>query len=223
MIVSNSAANIHHRPLPILVLVGPFARNHDNTYYLCGMNKDCPEIITIKAEIEASLERRIKTPPDFDFLSGAIWERVHEYISPTTLKRTWGYVGGSQTIRNSTLNILARFAGHREWDDFLTILNETSTENSAFATSHTIDARKLAVGACVEVAWQPNRHCVFRHLGGCRFEVEKSENSKLKPGDTFEAVFFIQDEPLYLDNLHQGAKKPTSYLCGNKKGLTMVK
>lgn len=164
----------------------------------------------------------MKTPSDFDFLSGAIYERTREYISPTTLKRTWGYIDGVNTIRNSTLNILAKFAGHKDWDYFVAALNQPSMSNSVFCTNNNIDARKLAVGDCIKVTWQPNRHCVFRHLGECRFEVEKAENTKLRAGDTFEAIFFIQGEPLYLDNLCQGSKKPVSYLCGNKKGLTTV-
>lgn len=187
------------------------------------MNNTCPEIVEIRSQIEASLSRRMKTPSDFDFLSGAIWERVREYVSPTTLKRTWGYISGADTIRNSTLNILAKFAGYQEWDDFLVKLGETSDSNSAFATSNTVDARRLPIGGCIEVTWQPNRHCIFRHLGECRFEVEKAENTKLHVGDTFDAVFFVQGEPLYLDNLCQGSKKPVSYLCGNKKGLTTVR
>lgn len=187
------------------------------------MNNTYPEIVTIRGEIEKSLNRKMKSPSDFDFLSSAIWEHIHEYISATTLKRTWGYIGGADTIRHSTLNILAKFAGYREWDDFLAKLDETSDVNSAFAVSSTIDARKLTIGDCIEVAWQPNRHCVFRYLGACRFEVEKSENSKLFIGNTFDAVFFVLGEPLYLDNLCQGSKKPVSYLCGNKKGVTIVR
>lgn len=184
------------------------------------MNNTYPEIVEIRSQIEASLSRRMKTPSDFDFLSGAIWERVREYVSPTTLKRTWGYISGADTIRNSTLNILAKFAGYQEWDDFLVKLGETSDSNSTFAASNVVDARRLALGDRIEVAWQPNRHCVFRHLGECRFEVEMAENSKLRVGDTFDAVFFSLGEPLYLDNLHQGSKAVGSYLCGNKKGLT---
>lgn len=175
------------------------------------MNNTCPEIITIRGEIEKSLDRRMKTPSDFDFLSGAIWERVHEYISPTTLKRTWGYIGGADTIRNSTLNILAKFAGYRDWDDYLLKLGETSDSNSVFATSSTIDARTLAIGDCIEVAWQPNRRCIFRHLGECRFKIEKAENTKLHVGDTF-TPYSLFKASLYIWTTFVKAQKSLSVI-----------
>ncbi len=52
------------------------------------MDKKSPEIVALRNIIEQSVEKVMKTPSDFDFLSGVIWERLHEYISPTTLKRT---------------------------------------------------------------------------------------------------------------------------------------
>lgn len=62
------------------------------------MNNESAEIIELKKKIEESVERVMHTPADFDFLSGAIWERIREYISPTTLKRTWGYLDGVKQI-----------------------------------------------------------------------------------------------------------------------------
>lgn len=51
------------------------------------MNKYAPEIASLRLDIEQSVKRKIRTPYDFEFLSGVIWERLHENISPTTLKR----------------------------------------------------------------------------------------------------------------------------------------
>lgn len=187
------------------------------------MNKQSPEIITIRNEIETAIERKMKTPSDFEFLSGAISEQLKEYISPTTLKRTWGYIGGAETIRSPTLIILAKFAGYRDWDSFIYELSERTEIESGFLTNSTIKATDLKVNDIIEVSWNPNRHCSFKYLGECMFEVESTENSKLMVGDTFSAVFFIKSEPLYLDNLKHGNKKIDGYICGNKNGLTRVK
>ena len=75
------------------------------------MNKNCPEILELKNRVEAQVKRKIKTPNDFIFLSAVIWERTHETISPTTLKRLWGYIDGADHARNSTLRILSTFLG----------------------------------------------------------------------------------------------------------------
>lgn len=47
------------------------------------MNKYSPEIATLRLDIKQSVKRKIRTPYDFEFLSGVIWERLHENISPT--------------------------------------------------------------------------------------------------------------------------------------------
>lgn len=51
----------------------------------------------------------MKTPKDFDFLAEQIFDKLHENVSPTTLKRIWGYLSEPSTPRLSTLDILARF------------------------------------------------------------------------------------------------------------------
>ena len=79
------------------------------------MNKNCPEITELKSRVETQLKRKVKTPNDFIFLGGVIWERTHETISPTTLKRLWGYIDGADKARNSTLRILSRFLGFDDW------------------------------------------------------------------------------------------------------------
>ena len=83
------------------------------------MNNESVEIVELRKKIEESVGRVMHTPADFDFLSGAVWERIREYISPTTLKRTWGYLDGVKNIRFSTLETLARFAGFKSWDNYL--------------------------------------------------------------------------------------------------------
>lgn len=187
------------------------------------MNHQSPEIATLRQEIELSVKREMKSPADFDFLSDAIWERIHENISPTTLKRVWGYIGGSDSMRHSTISVLARFAGYTSWEDYMMSLAKRSDIESGVVFGDAVDARKLGANACIEVAWHPNRRCLFRHLSACRFEVVEAENSKLRVGDTFECIFFVKGEPLYLDNLIQEDRVPVSYVCGNKQGLSFVK
>ena len=46
-------------------------------------------------------------------------------------------------------------------------------------------ADDLTAGDHIMVSWKPNRRCTFRYIGDGRFMVEKSENSKLKVGNTF--------------------------------------
>lgn len=188
------------------------------------MNKNAPEILQLRLDIEQDVARRICTPYDFEFLAGAIWERLHENISPTTLKRLWGYIEGADTTRRVTLCLLARFLGYADWEAYLAELANRSDVDSATFVGTGVHSSELTVGQFVEVTWLPNRRCVFRYEGEDQFIVTQSENAKLQVGDTFSCTHFLQGQPMYLDHLIQvGSPTPVSYVAGNKGGLKTVK
>ena len=182
-----------------------------------AMQKTCPEISELKQQIEESVQRKMKTSADFTFLSGAIWERIHENISTSTLKRLWGYVDGADATRNSTLEVLSKFLGFKDLDGFLEHIGQDN--GSDRVTKQHIKTDDLKVGEHVIVSWKPNRRCTFCYLGDYRFIVEQAENSKLKVGNTFRCGLFILGEPLYLNDLVQGSNPPVAFVVGNKDGL----
>ena len=181
------------------------------------MQKTSPEIAELKHRIETNLKRKMKTPTDFIFLSGAVFERTRETMSPTTLKRLWGYVDGADQTRNSTLEILSQFLGFNGWDQFIEEINKDNGSDKVLSPH--IDVKELNVGDKVKVSWRPDRRCTFRYLGEQQFEVEAAENSKLKVGNTFCCSLFILGEPLYLSQLVQGKNPPVDFVVGNKDGL----
>lgn len=186
------------------------------------MNKNAPEILALRLDIERELKRRIRTPYDFEFLAGVVWERLHENISPTTLKRLWGYIDGADTTRRTTLCLLSRFLGYEDWEAYLAALaTRTDVESEAFA-GEGLNIDDLQAGECVEVTWLPNRRCVFRYEGDAHFVVTEAENAKLHVGDRFEAACFIIGKPLYIDRLVRGNEPPTAYVAGAKNGLLKV-
>jgi len=84
------------------------------------MNQEQQEkaLAKLRESVEGVVERKMKTPKDFEFLSECIFEKFHERISPTTLKRLWGYLSETTTPRKSTLDILSKFVGYDNWKDF---------------------------------------------------------------------------------------------------------
>lgn len=183
--------------------------------------QNAKEIVVLRQMIEESVGRKIVAPTDFSFLTGVIAERCHETLGVTTLKRIWGYVEGYDTMRNSTLSILARCVGFHDWDDFLQN-HAKRNSSSQVVLGQAILASQLETGERVRVTWAPDRRCVFSHRGDGCFEVLSSENSKLKVGDTFHCAYMIIGQPLYLDNFVRGNKPPTMFVIGNKGGLTAV-
>ena len=73
----------------------------------------------LRDRIEETVGRKMKTPKDFDFLSEQVFEKLHETVSATTLKRIWGYLSEASIPRISTLDILSQYVGYTDWASFM--------------------------------------------------------------------------------------------------------
>ena len=167
--------------------------------------------------------REMRTPVDFDWLNLRIWDVCHEYLSPTTLKRLWGYIEGAEMPRHTTLSILCRLLGYASWEEYVDSLSARHEEESETFAGEGIRADELLPGECVEVAWRPNRRAVLRYDGEHCFTVTEAENSKLHVGDTCRAVCFLVNRPMYLDYLMHEQQSPQTYVAGKRHGLTYVR
>jgi len=177
-------------------------------------------IYPITQHLEKALGRKMRTPRDFDYLSKQIFDRLHVSLSPTTLKRLWGYLDDGGQPRESTLTILARFLGYSDWSDYMEHAQDEKSQES-----DPLLCRKLSInevlreGDRLRLTWHPDRVCDVEYLGDLRFVVVDSEHTRLRVGDTFECSLVMEGEPLYLDNLRQEGRPPVSYVCGKKSGV----
>lgn len=76
------------------------------------------EITRLKEAVAGTFGKTLDSPTDFDALALSIQGKTGEYISPTTLKRLFGYVKPATVPRTSTLSVLARYVGKTGWSDF---------------------------------------------------------------------------------------------------------
>ena len=75
-------------------------------------------IENLKQEIGLKFGRTIESAADFNLLSIAIQQATSETISPSTLKRIFGYVRSDAAPSATTLSILSRYVGYAGWSDF---------------------------------------------------------------------------------------------------------
>lgn len=172
----------------------------------------------LKENVEQITGKKLQGPKDFHNLSENIFGRLKIMISPTTLKRLWGYLNEGGAPRLSTLSILSQFIGYRDWKDFC----ENHANNNA--QSNLIMSRKLSTyslkkGDRILITWLPDRMCFIEYTGDISFIVLDSKNSKIQKSDTFECSIFIEGEPLYADNLKHGIYQGISYVAGKKNGI----
>lgn len=175
----------------------------------------------LKKIILAKLGRTLESPADFDYLSEQIQRTTGEYLSPTTLKRVFGYIPYSGQIRPATLSILARYAGLNGWQDYL----DKQHVESGFVSAARVMAEELPKGQKLLIAWNPDRECIIEYLGDRRFLVVQSINSKLQVGDQFVAAQFIVGQPLTATDvvsLRNANSGQSVYVAGAQTGLTKI-
>lgn len=176
----------------------------------------------LKREVERVVGRELREARDFELLSQLLLCRTRERLSPTTLKRLWGYLKNEEVqTRRHTYDVLARFAGYRNYEDFCAHEENKDDVQSDICIEERVTTEAMRLGQRLVITWLPDRRIVVRHLGESRFVILEALNSKLCVGDTFRCHLMIQHEPLYLDELiHQGLP-PTAYVAGQRDGVVV--
>lgn len=176
----------------------------------------------LKQEVERTFGRKLKEARDFEELSHLLLSHTRERLSPTTLKRFWGYLKNEKVqIRPHTLDVLARFVGYKDFEDFCAQADCLDEVQSGIKAEERITSEGLRRGQRLIITWRPDRRIVVRLLGNSQFEIIEAENTKLSVGDTFRCHLMIQHEPLYLDEVvHQG-QPAMVYVAGQKDGVVI--
>lgn len=150
--------------------------------------------------IEGVIERKMKTPKDFEYLSECIFDKFHEKISPTTLKRLWGYLSETTTPRKTTLDILSMFVGYVNWKDFCKknpiekkpivekTIEEETIEEEPIGKEEKIQEKRLSPS----LLYSAIAFLLIGIIAGVTYHVfskspEKSSTYTLKIGDSFSS------------------------------------
>lgn len=186
------------------------------------MSLNPQHIALLRQLVSESADHSIKTSTDFIFLSGEIQGRLKETVSPSTLKRIWGYIEGYASVRTVTLDVLARFTGFPDWETFVSDYCETeSVQSSHRVVGKSLLTSDLSPDNKVEICWNPNRRLMLVYKGDNLFEVTESENAKLKAGNSFICERFTLNEPLYVECIAENGTKEL-FVMGKKGGLIKV-
>lgn len=180
-------------------------------------HSDKDKIEALRRAVEQRLGHGVNTPSEFSRLSLEIEQRTGRTMSVSTLMRLWGYVSSHVKPNVTTLDVLAVYAGYRDYASFAS--GDEADGSDEVMTDHLDVDRELEERDHVLLRWQPGRECLVRYMGGGQWVVERSLHSKLAVGDTFTCHLIIQGHPLYLDNLVHQSMPPRCYVCGQKGGV----
>lgn len=188
-----------------------------------NIKSDIPQISVLRQQVEQKAGIPLDTHGDFLTLSARIETCLREHISESTLERIWGYsTRHYDTVSSRSLNVLSRFVGFHGWEEFFSSLSPCSPASELF-DGESIDVAELQPGVCIRLGWAPDRLCIIRYLGDFRFIAEFTENSTMRPGDTFSCRHFQKNRSVHLDNFCKaGTEKRYTYIIGKNTGITTL-
>ncbi len=182
---------------------------------------DTDALQRLRKDIELHLCRSFSTPADFIFLSDRLLEDNCGYVSPTTLKRVWGYISdkGEQYVpSNFTRRALCKLIGYKDWNDYKE--NYSSIQSREYAGEF-LETIHMPLNTELTLFWQPNRRIRLRHIKPSLFSVLENENSSLKIGDVAECHCFTQYAPAFFRIFRQESL-PISYVAGSATGIFYI-
>ena len=187
---------------------------------------DLPQIAALRNRVEDTVGFQMKTHNDFVMLVDIIERQLKEHMSETTLERVWGYsTRGYDTVSMRTLSVLARLVNTNDWESFCQMLRDEDQKESEIFSANSILTTNLTVGTRLRIGWQPDRLITVKYLGDNRFEAEATENSSIKPGDSFSCLIFQKNRELYMDYFAREGEVPcpsSRYVVGQQNGLTTL-
>ena len=184
--------------------------------------KEIPELQYLLELVEKQYGRKLSTTTDFESLSVIIEKATGDLLSSSTLKRLYGYVSLNTVPRKTTLDILSRFIGNRDYETFRISLSNDPQFSSRFFSAKTVTTSELKAGDRLRIGWPANRIVTLNYLGDDLFEVETSVNASLVKGDRFRQVSFMKGYPLYLSRILRNGDYTPAYVAGMNSGLNLI-
>ena len=184
--------------------------------------KEIPELQYLLELVEKQYGRKLSTTTDFESLSVIIEKATGDLLSSSTLKRLYGYVSLNTVPRKTTLDILSRFIGNRDYETFRISLSNDPQFSSRFFSAKTVTTSELKAGDRLRIGWPANRIVTLNYLGNDLFEVETSVNASLVKGDRFRQVSFMKGYPLYLSRILRNGYYTPAYVAGMNSGLNLL-
>ena len=166
------------------------------------------------------------TPSEFNDLLRRIQKTTGDSLSLSSIKRLWGYVKYNGDFSQTTLNILARFNGMKDWESFKKNIEKevavTNDEDSGFHPDTMVDTGKYNPGDRFELGWNNGKGCEMECVDHMRFRVVKSHNIKLKEGDIVTLHTLCIGHPIYVSDIQRGDLHFASYIGARKSGLQSI-
>lgn len=177
------------------------------------MKPDQKKLDLLLKTVDQTFGTRPHTPTDFMMLASDIQQSIGRTIGLSTLKRLWGYVNDQTGTTYSTLSILSRYAGYKDWDNFCRFATNINQEDeSGFSSDAIVESRMLLTGTTVEVILGQSKRCVILKISEPDvYRIIEASNIKIGIDDTLRVTCMAVGRPFFATDCRHGELALGSY------------
>lgn len=187
------------------------------------MDTDRYYIECLIRDIEDKFDCSFKSASDFDTLERLVKNNSKDTLNASTLKRIWGYSKTSSKPRRTTLTVLAKILGNRDWETYVEKKSIENRTESGFIRNTIVNVSELHQNDIISMEWRPDRKLTLRFLGNEKFEVTSHLNTSLQNGDTFRSLAIREGYPLYCKDVIRQCENLGDYIAGEENGIFNLK
>ncbi|MCH5233675.1 MAG: hypothetical protein J1E16_00130 [Muribaculaceae bacterium] len=162
----------------------------------------------------------VTTPSGSEYLRNDIESKIGERLSLNTIKRLTGILPYDSSPRITTLDIISRYLGYKDWNILIQIANGKISEFNC--PQGFIDLEKISIGKQIKIGWEPNRKIIIEHKGNCNYQILDACNSKLKSGDFLTLSQIAIGFPFMVKEVVRERKSLGNYMAAPDEGITYI-
>lgn len=175
----------------------------------------------VKEKIEEVYQDRIVYAKQCTSLAAAISAKVKSKISPTTVKRLWGFVPGTDTARLWTLDLIAQYCNYDNWSSLIADLLGANVEEEPGI--EVVTSKNLKHGTRFRVEFGRLPFMEIEFIGKNNFRVMKEEKTGLRVGDVIEVVKIERNLPILVKKILRENLVMSSTIVGTVTGTTQIR
>jgi hypothetical protein len=153
----------------------------------------------LKENIEILFGNKIRYAKDCDNLAQIISSKTRHRISGSTLKRFFKITPGHFEPRLYTLDILSKYLGYSDYDEFLINASERNFTNSENLTE--INISNLKEYEIIKFEYESGSLVVAQYLLNADFRILESINSNLQVHDYVSFNQIVTNFPLVINEV----------------------
>lgn len=141
-------------------------------------------------------------------------------LSPSTIRRLFGFIKGTKEVRIHTLDVISNYLGYTTWDDLIETLNQEGSIKSKVITELKLSSLKAGDKYCY--TYKPDAEVSFECMGKSKFKVIEAKNGQLKKGDIFIANLISLHYPFFIQEVEQNGKSTGQIIEGKISGILSI-